>query len=90
MNFVIQSKGPEICIFKTSQVFLNAIYYWKTIAYLTVRQVMQQLYQSESESCSVGSDCLRPHGLYSAWDSPGQNTGVGSCSLLQGIFPTQG
>ena len=25
-----------------------------------------------------------------SWDSPGQNTGVGSCSLLQGIFPTQG
>ena len=25
-----------------------------------------------------------------AWNSPGQNTGVGSCSLLQGIFPTQG
>ena len=24
------------------------------------------------------------------WDSPGQNTGVGSLSLLQGIFPTQG
>ena len=24
------------------------------------------------------------------WHSPGQNTGVGSCSLLQGIFPTQG
>ena len=23
------------------------------------------------------------------WDSPGQNTGVGSLSLLQGIFPTQ-
>ena len=22
-------------------------------------------------------------------DSPGQNTGVGSCSLLQEIFPTQ-
>ena len=27
---------------------------------------------------------------YSPWDSPGQNTGVGSRSLLQGIFPTQG
>ena len=26
---------------------------------------------------------------YSAWNSPGQNTGVGSLSLLQGIFPTQ-
>ena len=33
---------------------------------------------------------LRPHGLYSPWDSPGQNAGVGSRSLLQGIFPTQG
>ena len=26
----------------------------------------------------------------SPWSSPGQNTGVGSLSLLQGIFPTQG
>ena len=25
----------------------------------------------------------------SPWDSPGQNTGVGSLSLLQGIFPTR-
>ena len=32
---------------------------------------------------------LRPHGLYSPWDSPGQSTGVGSLCLLQGIFPTQ-
>ena len=31
-----------------------------------------------------------PHGLYSPWNSPGQNTAVGSLSLLQGIFPTQG
>ena len=30
------------------------------------------------------------HGLYSSWNSPGQNTGVGSLSFLQGIFPTQG
>ena len=60
MNFVIPSRGPEMYIFKASQVFLNAIYFWKIIAYLTVRQVMQQQYQSESESesCSVGSDCL--------------------------------
>ena len=36
------------------------------------------------------SDSLRPHGLYSPLNSPGQNTGVGSLSLLQGIFPTQG
>ena len=36
------------------------------------------------------SDSLQPHGLYSPWNSPGQNTGLGSLSLLQGIFPTQG
>ena len=36
------------------------------------------------------SDSLWPHGLYSPWNSLGQNTGVGSLSLLQGIFPTQG
>ena len=31
-------------------------------------------------------DSLWPHGLYSPWNSPGQNTGMGSLSLLQGIF----
>ena len=36
------------------------------------------------------SDCLRPHGLYSPWNSPGRNTGMGRLSLLQGIFLTQG
>ena len=36
------------------------------------------------------SNSLGPHGLNSPWNSPGQNTGVGSRSLLQGIFPTQG
>ena len=45
---------------------------------------------NESESCSVMSDSLWPHGLYSPGNSPGQNTGLGSLSLLQGIFPTQG
>ena len=45
--------------------------------------------EARSESCSVVSDSLRPHGLYSLWNSPGQNTGVGSLSLLQWIFLTQ-
>ena len=34
------------------------------------------------ESCPVVSDSLQLHGLYSPWNSPGQNTG--------GDFPTQG
>ena len=42
-------------------------------------------------SRSVMSDSLRPHSLQPArllfpWTSPGENTGVGSRSLLQGIF----
>ena len=44
----------------------------------------------ESESGLIGSNSLWPHGLYSLWKSPGQNNGVDSLSLLQGIFPTQG
>ena len=35
-----------------------------------------------SESHSVLSDSLRPQGLYSPWNSPGQDTWVGSLSLL--------
>ena len=61
----------------------------KTVAQLVLRNL--SLYFSEvkeSESHSVVLDSLRLHGLYSPWNSPGQNTGVGSLSLLQGIFPT--
>ena len=39
-----------------------------------------------TQSCLTLCD---PHGLYCPWDSSGQNTGVGSLSLLQGIFRTQ-
>ena len=43
----------------------------------------------ESKSCSVVSNFLQLHRLYSPWNFPDQNTGVGSLSLLQGIFLTQ-
>ena len=40
----------------------------------------------------VVSDSLRPHGVrvLCPWNSPDENIGVGSHSLLQGIFLTQG
>ena len=66
---------------KLGKEYVQAVYHH--LAYLTYMQ-------GESESHSVMSSSLRPHGLYSTWNSPGQNTGVGSRSLLQGIFPTQG
>ena len=44
-----------------------------------------------TDKVKVAQSCLtlrlQLHGLYSPWNSPGQNTGVGSLSLLQGIFP---
>ena len=42
---------------------------------------------SENESHSVMSNSLPPDRLSSPRNSPDQNTGVGSLSLLQGIFP---
>ena len=45
---------------------------------------------SENESHSVMSNSLRPRGLDSPWNSPGQDTEVGIHSLLQEIFPIQG
>ena len=50
------------------------------------------LHDSESEKVKVAQSCptLCDPMDCSPWNSPGQNTGVGSHSLLQGIFPTQG
>ena len=66
-------------------VFLVTLKFWKVYCWLW----------REKKSHSVLSDPLQPHGLWPArllcpWDSPGKNTGVGSHSLLQRIFPMQG
>jgi len=52
-----------------------------------IKKRWQEYTECKSESRSVVSNSLQPHRLY---NSPGQNTGVGSFSLLQGIFQTQG
>ena len=38
---------------------------------------------------SLSHISLQTHGLYSSWNSPDQNTGVGNLALFQGVFPTQ-
>ena len=67
--------------------------------YIYLHRYLQKLYcpvgltpllLCESESDWVVFNSLWLHGLYSPRNSPGQNTGVGSLSLLQKIFPTQG
>ena len=63
---------------------------WELHKMIHLVKELPNVKESESESCSVMSDSLQPHALHSPWNSPGQNTGVGSFSLFQGIFPTQG
>jgi len=47
------------------------------------------LYACVCQSQSVVSDSVIPWPIHSLWNSLCKNTGVGSLSLLQGIFPTQ-
>ena len=85
----------EINTWMITGKFLKTWKWNKTFPIIHVTKRMSQvkflkLHWTESESFSVMSNSLRPHKLYSPWNSPGQNTGVGSLFLLQGIFPTQG
>ena len=48
-----------------------------------------RLYEVKWQS-SVMSDSLQPYGLYSPWNSPSQDTGVGCHALLQGNLPNPG
>ena len=71
---------------------LGPLIHWINLPRIFPKPVMAGLVllPCESESRSVVSSSLQPHELYNPWNSPGQNTGAGSCSLVQGIFPTQG
>ena len=84
--FPNQGSNPDLLLF-----FFQTQIFYITGNFFTVwaTRVSPKVY-SESESCSVKSNSLQHHGLHSPWNSPGQNTGVGNLSLLQGIFPTQG
>ena len=53
--------------------FKRFLFYWTKKARYKTRKPFRVL---DSESCSVLSSSLPPHGLNSPWNSPGQNTGV--------------
>ena len=59
-----------------------------------LEDIIMEIWESpctqKSESRSTVSNSLQPHGLYSPWNSPGQNTGVGSLSLHPGDLPNPG
>ena len=81
----------------TSRIDFMLLYKYRT--QMDPQYVEFQKTQSESRISTLHlqlskvkatSDSMQPHVLYSPWNSPGQNTGVGSRSLLQRIFPIQG
>ena len=85
-NFRKSQKSTNVSL------LLSDIIWWVCLLTSTTKNIFCRFKSvlSESESCSVVSNSLQPLWLHSPWNSPGQNTGVGSFSLLQGIFPTQG
>ena len=73
-----------------TEILIQAIYNFRSCILTPSTIYCFPIKWSESESCSVVVNSLQPHGLYNTWNSPGQNTGVGNLSLLQGTRPTQG
>ena len=65
------------------------VYIW-LIPFAVQQRLTQHCKATMKVKVTQQSDSLQPRELYSPWSSPGQNTGVSSLSLLQGIFPTQG
>ena len=67
---------------------INCQKIWQAIILLRIGiEIIHTVNVKVTQSCPT---FCHPMELYSLWDSPGWNTGVGSHSLLREIFPTQG
>ena len=74
--------GKKVSVDGISVIYCHSILPWT-----------REVWKSESISCSVVFNSMQPHGAHQAplsMDFSRQDTGVGSHSLLQWIFPTQG
>ena len=83
-------------VFGSSAFSKSSLYIWKFLVHLLLKHSLNIVLKPSlngstgNESHSVASDSLQYHGLYNPQNSLGQNIGVGSLSLLQGIFLMQG
>ena len=66
-----QVTAPLLFIQMREAEILNALW-----GFINIHLFTYLAMKSESETRSVVSNFLQPHGLYSPWNSPGQNTGV--------------
>ena len=92
-DYILISDKPGGCInIMLCQAILirpcSPLQSWKLTFYIS--RIQHLMWKVKAKVAQFVSDSSLPHGLYSSWNSPNQNTGVGSLSLLQGIFPTQG
>ena len=75
---ILSSDIYEKLIYMEELIYIYILIYMEELSW----NVIFHIYIDESESHSAVSDSLRPYELYSPWNSPGQNTGMGSLSLL--------
>ena len=76
---------PSFLLFEYNNWLLIISYALPRQGIFCIREFVTELGKWKSLSCVQLCVTLW---LYSPWNSPDQNTGVGSLSLLQGIFPT--
>ena len=95
-NICLEVMGPNAMIFSfwmlSSASFFTLLFHLHQEAPLVPLPAIRMVSSAsvnQWKSLSVPNS-LQPRGLYSPWNSPGQNTGVSSLFLLQGIFPIQG
>ena len=72
--------------------FESVLMRWTKLEPIIQSEISQKVKCKYCMKVKVTQSCLtlQPHGLYSPWNSPSQNTGAGSLCLFQGIFSTQG
>ena len=59
------------CMHMYIYIYVSVHAYTCMSIYMFAYIVYMAVYICERESCSVVSDSLQPHGLYSPWNSPG-------------------
>ena len=89
LQFPVKERNAFLCTWAHSSEDTHVSYY-SGCHFHTLCHYQGHSWQGSEVKVAQSCPTLLPHGLYSPWNSPGQNTGVGSPSLLQVIFPTQG
>ena len=70
-----------VCVYMCVYIYISLLF-WISFLFRSTEDWLLEF--PISVKVAVMSDSLWPHGLYSPWNSPGQNTGVGSPPFSKG------